>query len=1050
MKSHRNDWENPHVVGINKLPGHVSGLPYQDLDTALNQDPTRSPWVLDLNGDWKFSIVASPKQVPDGFWDEGYDISDWSTIQVPSNWTLQGFDKPIYTNVKMPIPNTPPFVPEDDNPTGLYRRYFAVPQNWDDRRIIIRFDGVESAFYLWINGKRVGYSQGSRLPAEFDITEFVRNGNNLIAVEVIRWSDGSFLEDQDHWRMAGIYRDVTLYTLPIIHIWDVFAKPVLDDSYNDAYLTAVVKIGGDSKAAAGYLVDMQLYDQEMQPLFLESVQGEVIPDHNRILEVVLEKDIKTPKKWNHEQPYLYTLVITLNDKDNNPIQYYSHRIGFRKVEILNRELLVNGKMVYIKGVNRHEHHDTHGKFVPFESLLEDILLMKQHNINAVRTSHYPNDVRFYDLCDEYGLYVWDETNLETHSVYNVLTNKTDWLNAFMERGIRMVERDKNHPSIIVWSLGNESGYGPNHDAMAGWMRGYDPERIIHYEGAISGGPQNWKRGHLATDICSPMYPRITDIIAYAEDPSNLRPLIMCEYAHAMGNSVGNLKEYWEAIEGYHGLQGGFIWDWVDQGIKKIDENGIEYWAYGGDFGDTINDKNFCINGLVFPDRTLHPAMVEFKKLIQPITTEPFDLLTGEVVVVNKFVFSSLEHITASWEITIDGVVHQKGLIPKLNTLPGKKTKITLPYSIPNLFPGAETFLTIRFKLTEDSSWAEAGHEVAWEQHKLPVVSTREFIYHIPGDQKHLDVKESSNVLTLAGDDFSLAFSSTTGKISEFIYRETVLVDTGLTLNIWRAPTDNDGFKNEDIDWEEWKLLYQWKKSGLDRLGMKTKSFSWKRIDSGIIEVRTTHQVKAEDVEAGFLHHTVFTIYGNGDVDTEHVVVCDRDLPPLPRIGVIFQLPKGFEEFTWFGRGLEESYADRKTGVAVGLYHGKVDDQYVPYIMPQENGNKTDVRWASITNNDGIGLMAIFSPLMETSVSHYTASDLFNALHTNELVRRDEVYWTMDYRQCGLGGNSCGPMTLPQYLLLPGEYKFSILFRPVSPNREGIRKLGRLPAGYALD
>ncbi|KPL07603.1 hypothetical protein AMJ86_03840, partial [bacterium SM23_57] len=804
-----------------------------------------------------------------------------------------------------------------------------------------------------------------------------------------------------------------------------------------------------SKVASGYLVEMQLFNHELQPLFLEQIHGEVIPDPNRVLEVVLQKDIEAPIKWNHEQPYLYTLVITLKNEDNNPVQYYSHRIGFRKVEIINREFLVNGKMVYIKGVNRHEHHDTHGKFVPYESTLEDVLLMKQHNINAVRTSHYPNDVRFYDLCDEYGLYVWDETNLETHSVYNVLTNKTEWLNAFLERGIRMVERDKNHPSIIVWSLGNESGYGPNHDAMAGWMRSYDPDRIIHYEGAISGGPQNWKRGHLATEICPPMYPRISDIVAYAEDPSNHRPLIMCEYAHAMGNSVGNLKEYWEAIEGYHGLQGGFIWDWIDQGLKKVDENGIEYWAYGGDFGDTINDNNFCINGLVFPDRTPHPAMVEYKKLIQPITVDPVDLLMGEVFVINKFVFSPLDQITASWEVAIDGVVHQEGTIPHLNTLPGKRTNIILPYRIQNLSPGSEAFLTIRFKLAADSSWAKAGHEVAWEQYKLPIASTGEYSNSVSDDQKHLDVNESSGAITLTGDGFVLLFSTATGRLNKFIYRETELVETGPSLNIWRAPTDNDGFKNGDIDWMEWKLLSQWKKSGLDRLGVKTKSFSWKRIDSDIIEVRTTHQVKAKDVEAGFLHHMIYTIYGNGDVDTQHVVVCDGDLPPLPRVGMILSLPKGFEEFTWFGRGPEESYVDRKAGVAVGLYHGRVDDQYVSYVMPQENGNKTDVRWASITNNVGIGLMAIFNPLMETGVSHYTAGDLYKAHHTNELFRRDEVYWTIDYRQCGLGGNSCGPMTLPQYLVLPATYKFSILFRPISPNREEIRNLGRFPKGYSM-
>ena len=718
MKSTVNDWENPQVVGINKLQAHATGAPYADQATALKQESSASPWLRDLNGDWDFTLVANPDVVPDGFWNSDYESGDWDTIPVPSNWTMQGFDKPIYTNVQMPIPNTPPFVPQDDNPTGLYRRSFEVPAEWDGRKIILSFGGVELAFYLWVNGQKVGYSQGSRTPAEFDITGYVQTGENLIAAQVIRWSDGSFLEDQDHWRMAGIYRDVTLYSLPEIHLWDVFAKPVLDAAYKDAVLTVVARIGGDSELAKDYQVGMQLFDADEKPLFDSPVSGKVVPDHNKVLKVELEKKIEAPEKWNHEHPYLYTLIVTLKDKDGETIQVYSHRIGFRKVEIKNRELLVNGKMVYIKGANRHDHHDKHGKYVPYEDMLADVLVMKRHNMNAVRTSHYPNDPAFYDICDEYGLYVWDEANLETHSVYDVLTHKTEWLNAFMERGVRMVERDKNHPSIIVWSLGNESGYGPNHDAMAGFIRGYDPDRIVHYEGAISMGPQNWKRGHITTDLCCPMYPQISDIIAYAEDQTNDRPFIMCEYAHAMGNSVGNLKEYWEAIEGYHGLQGGFIWDWIDQGLTKVDENGVEYWAYGGDFGDTINDRNFCINGLVFPDRTPHPSMSEYKKLIQPLSVKAVDLLQGQVEILNKFDFSSLEGLVGTWEIAVDGEVVQSGTLSPLKTLPEKGTLVTIPFAAPDLYPGAEAFLNLRFALKDDTIWAQAGHEIAWEQFKL--------------------------------------------------------------------------------------------------------------------------------------------------------------------------------------------------------------------------------------------------------------------------------------------------------------------------------------------
>jgi len=1040
------DWENPQVVGVNKLPAHATGIPYADFESALRRE-AGSPWVQDLNGKWDFTLVANPDSIPEGFWSPEFDTGVWNTISVPSNWTMQGFDKPIYTNVQMPIPNTPPFVPQEDNPTGLYRKTFNFPTEWEGRKIILYFGGVESAFYLWVNGQKVGYSQGSRTPAEFDITEFVQSGQNLIAAEVIRWSDGSFLEDQDHWRMAGIYRDVMIYSLPKIHLWDVFAKPVLDAEYQNANLTMVAKFGGagdgaDAQAVEGYRVEMQLFDAELQPVF-DPVDGDATPNQYEVAKITLEKKIEAPQKWNHERPYLYTLVVTLKNPEGEPVQFYSHRIGFRKVEIKNRELLVNGKMVYIKGANRHDHHDRHGKYVPYEDMLKDALVMKRYNLNAVRTSHYPNDPRFYDICDELGLYVWDETNLETHSVYNVLCNKPEWLNAFMERGVRMVERDKNHASILIWSLGNESGYGPNHDAMAGWMRGYDPDRVIHYEGAISQGPQNWQRGHLATDICGPMYPQISDIIAYAEDADNDRPLIMCEYAHAMGNSVGNLKEYWDAIESYHGLQGGFIWDWIDQGLTKIDEKGNEYWAYGGDFGDTINDRNFCINGLVFPDRTPHPSLIEYKKLIQPVAVRAVDLLQGQVEIVNKFDFSTLEELLVTWELAVDGEVQQQGTLPTLKTLPGKSTLVTLPFTPPELFPGAEAFLTLHFTLKENELWADSGHEVGWEQFKLPLTLMGTFNQEFQGELPILGVDESPEFVTVKGAEFSLAFDKSTGQISSFVYQGVELIESGLQLNIWRAATDNDGFKfGAQIDWLEFKLLNQWIKHGLDRLESTCDSLIWEQIASGAVKVTTNHSLKAADAEYGFRHQTVYTVSGLGDVQSEHYVDCDRMLPLLPRMGVILSLPAGFEQFTWLGRGPEESYSDRKAGVAVGLYSGTVDEQYEPYIMPQENGNKTDVRWAALTNANGFGLLAAATPLMETGVRHFTANDLYNAYHTNELTRRPEIYWTLDLAQCGLGGASCGPMTLPQYLIEPGQFQFLLLLRPVSPKRNELRKLGR--------
>ncbi|RME84896.1 MAG: DUF4981 domain-containing protein [Caldilineae bacterium] len=1037
---HRNDWENPLVVGINKLPARATDFPYADLQSALKRDPLTSPWVLSLNGDWHFRLVAHPEAVPNGFWQPRYDVSDWDTIPVPGCWTMYGYDKPIYTNVKMPIPTTPPVVPQDDNPTGLYRRTFTLPERWRGRRIVISFGGVESAFYLWVNGEKVGYSQGSRLPAEFDISEYVQPGSNLVAAQVMRWCDGTYLEDQDHWHMAGIYRDVHLYALPEVHLWDVFARPVLHDDLQDATLSMTCRLGGPPEKAEGYRVEMQLYDAASQPVWPQPCRSTVTPDPWQVLHATLTARVDRPYLWDHEHPYLYTLLVVLRDTTGEPVQYSAHRIGFRKVEIAERQLLINGRPVLIKGVNRHDHHDRFGKAVPFETMLQDVRLMKQHNINAVRTSHYPNDPRFYDLCDEFGLYVWDEANIESHAFYNVLCNQPEWLHAFMERCVRMVERDKNHPSVIVWSLGNESGYGPAHDAMAGWIRGYDPDRIIHYEGAISGGLQHWDRGHLATDLCCPMYPEIADIVAYAENPAMTRPLIMCEYSHSMGNACGNLREYWEAIERYPALQGGFIWDWVDQGIQKVDENGRAYWGYGGDFGDEINDRNFCINGLVFPDRTPHPALLEYKKLIQPVDVRVVDLIRGEVEIVNKHDFSTLEHLDITWEVEVDGQVQQKGMLPPLDTAPGGATRINLPFATPVLFPGAEAFLNIRFALRQATAWADAGHVVGWEQFQLPVRVPAPAWGQWKREKTTPAAQDGPANLTLVTDSLEIRFAKDCGRLDTLRYEGTDLIESGPILNVWRAPIDNDGFKWNAGD--ERKVLGQWLKYGLDRLQAELQAFEWHREDDGRVRVSTSHRLSAADVTLGFVHDTTYIVYPSGDIHSEHRIRCDEGLPPLPRVGVILSLPPGFEHFTWLGRGPGETYVDRKVGAAVGLYRGTVDEQYVPYIMPQENGNKTDVRWAALTNEAGMGLLAVCRPLLETGVAHFTPADLYAAHHTNELKRRDEVYWTLDLMQRGLGGHACGPMTLPQYRIMPGEFRFAILFRPVSPARGDLRRLGR--------
>ena len=1029
-----NDWENPQVVGINKVAGHVDVVPYESVAAALTGAREHSPYFRLLNGLWSFQLVANPQRVPDEFGSSEFDTNGWDAVQVPGNWMMQGYDKPIYTNVQMPIPNTPPFVPKEDNPTGLYRRTFTVDEGWNGRQIFICFAGVESAFYVWVNGQAVGYSQDSRLPAEFDVTEYVQVGENDLRLVVIRWSDGSFVEDQDHWRMAGIHRDVYLYAKPKVHIFDFMARPELNDDFVDGRLQVTTRIEKHSDASIdGYQVRMAMFappdtgEEKRQEVFDPITQG-VCEHAHRLTMVDLEQAMTTPQKWTAESPHLYTLVLSLLDKDGNFLEAVRTQIGFRRVEIVGRELLINGQAVLMKGVNRHEHDERLGKVVTEEMMVKDILLMKQFNINAVRTAHYPNCRRWYELCDEYGLYVIDEANIEAHSLYFRLCNDPLWLTAFMERGQRMVQRDKNHPCIIMWSLGNESGYGPNHDALAGWIRGADGSRPIHYEGAVSRneGGLDWHGGHLATDVVCPMYPSVEMIVEYGRDQSGKRPLIMCEYAHAMGNSCGNLQEYWDAIRTYHGLQGGFIWDWVDQGLVKVDEQGQTYWAYGGDFGDTINDVNFCINGLIFPDRTPHPALWEYKKLIQPIAVNEVDVLNGRIAITNEHYFTGMAGYNGRYELMVNGQVVQEGAFEIPEIAPQESAVVTLPINSPEMPPDGEAFLNVRFLLAEDTIWAEAGHEVAWEQFAVP--------YPVPdvepmGELPSVKLAQSEGTAVITGDNFQITFDTAQGTINQWSVGETELLKSGPLLNVWRAPTDNDGFKKAQ-DWRSGKDLTAWLAAGLNEVTHTVESVQVAQTADHEVKIHVATVVESAKAPEAFLHQQTVTITGDGAVEIANEVRANVEVN-LPRVGLSLQLPSGFDTFTWYGRGPTENYRDRKAGTAVGLYSSTVDEQYVPYIMPQENGNKTDVRWLSLTNEAGVGLkVTADSALMEAGVSHYSAAELFKALHTNELERQEAIILNIDHAQAGLGGASCGPATLEQYRLQPGNYNFSFQLQPI--------------------
>ncbi len=742
----------------------------------------------------------------------------------------------------------------------------------------------------------------------------------------------------------------------------------------------------------------------------------------RRTELYLEGAVPRPQLWSAETPYLYTLVVTLKTPGGEESTRCT--VGFRKIEIRDRQLLVNGERVMIKGVNLHDHHDTAGKAVHRETMEADVRLMKQFNVNAVRTSHYPKDPYYYELCDRYGIYVVDEANIEAHAFYREMCRDPRYTNAFVERVAAMVERDKNHPCVIFWSLGNESGYGPNHDAAAGYVRATDPSRPLHYEGAIAPGDgSSWAEGHRATDVVCPMYPPIEDIVTWAKTTDDWRPMILCEYSHAMGNSNGSLADYWAAFETYPGLQGGYIWEWLDHGIKQIGPDGRSYWAYGGDFGDEPNDANFITDGIVWPNRTPHPALFEFKHLVQPVRVEPVDLAAGRVRIVNKHDFIGLDWLRGEWELTVDGERVQWGELPPLDVPPGGALEATLDLKGASAAGPGERFLNFRFYQVDETRWAPADFEVAWQQIPLPSVA-RDLsgLRNLTG--LPVVATEDETSITLKAGGVRAIFDKATGALAEF-GAKTNLIVAGPRLNVWRAATDNDGIKLmlDGAEWQAYKPLVQWLALGLDRVAHTLESIRLVASD-GLSVVEIVHRASGRGRGDDFRHTQRYTLLPSGELAVENTVAIGDGITDLPRVGVSLTLAPGLEALDWFGRGPWENYADRKASAMVGLYRSIVADQYVPYIMPQEHGHKTDVRWLALTDVRGQGVRVAGEPTLEFSASHFTDDDLYRARHTCDLKPRPEVILNLDAAQRGLGTGSCGPDTLPQYCLLAPEYRFA--------------------------
>lgn len=1029
-------WVMPELIQVNRLPAKATFYPFPDGNSALRKAREASPWFQSLNGLWDFTLAPRPEAVPADFIQPEFTPSKngWAKLPVPSNWTMHGYDRPHYTNYQMPFPHNPPTVP-DENPTGCYRTRFEVPADWQGRRIVLHIGGAESVLYVYVNGHAVGLSKDTRLPGEFDITPFVLHGaTNTLVVIVVKWSDASFIEDQDQWWMGGIYREVFLYSTESTHLADVFAQAELDDDLKNGRLRVTVKAGFTQQPEPGWKAEAQLYDANNKPLFKKPISGniEILGrgyDEPR-LEVILTGAVRAPKLWSAETPNLYSVVVTLKNPRGTVVEATKCRVGFRRIEVRDNHLLINGRAVMIKGVNRHEHDDTTGKTISRESMIRDIKLIKQHNFNAVRTSHYPNDPLWYDLCDEFGLYLIDEANVEAHAYGYDICRNPRYASAFLERGLRMVERDKNHPSVILWSLGNETGYGSNHDAMGGWIRGYDPGRPLHYESAIAGwdGPDKMP-GERVSDIICPMYASIESIVKWARNKKRAdkrRPLILCEYSHAMGNSNGSLCDYWDAFEKYDGLQGGFIWEWVDHGLKRTDDKGRESWAYGGDFGDEPNDLNFVCDGLVWPDRTPHPAMRECKKLQQPVGIMPGDLKRGELKISNKQDFTTLAWLRGEWELAVDGVVVSRGVMPALKTLPGKTETVRFPIKQPVMQPGQECFLNVRFFATKHTPWCDAGHEIAWEQLAMPFKAKAVRKPTTASTTKPLELTKRNDYCIVAGDGFEITASKERGTLTSLCWHGKELLAQGPQLNIWRGATDNDGIKG----WsgQDEKPLGRWLKAGLHEVKFEPVSLRARRDTDGKIMLEFVAVGRAEGGK--IKHHHVYTILPSGVIFAENIFECAATLPDLPRLGVTMQLQPGMESLRWFGRGPHENYWDRKRSAMVGLYSSTVADQYVPYILPQEHGNKTDVRWMTLENPGKHGLwFGATDRLLECSASHFTAHDLFQAKHTTDLMPRPEVIVNIDYAQRGLGTASCGPDTLPQYRIPPATYRLGYWIRP---------------------
>lgn len=1058
----QNDWENHHVLQINREPAKASFIPYFK---------EKNDRMLSLDGEWKFNWVPAPEERPVDFYRNDFDDSGWIEFPVPANWEVNGFGTPIYVSAGYPFKIDPPYVTKEPretytsyverNPVGSYRRSFTLPAGWEKQQVFLHFEGVQSAFYVWVNGERVGYSQGSMEPSEFRITPYLKSGENRIAVEVYKYSDGSYLEDQDMWRFGGIHRSVYLYASENIRIRDFGVRTILDENYEDATLQISPTVAlYDDQQEDGYSVQAQLYDADGKAMFDTNLSQDVTPILNRNYRATvmndrfpqrgirkfawLESKVKNPGKWTAETPNLYTLLLTLNDSTGRVVEQITTKVGFRSIEMENGQFLVNGKPVRFRGVNRHEQDPYTAKVMTEERMIQDIKLMKQANINAVRTAHYPGVPRWYELCDEYGLYVMDEANIETHGMRGILASDPEWAHAFMDRAVRMAVRDRNHPSIVVWSMGNESGYGFNFAAISAWLKDFDPTRPIHYEGA-----QGEENDPGTVDMISRFYTRLKEeylnpnipegeseeraenarwerLLSIAERTSDNRPVLTSEYAHAMGNAMGNFKEYWDEIYSNPRMLGGFIWEWADHGIITKTDEGQEIINYGGDFGDQPNLKNFCLDGVLFSNREITPKYMEVKKVYQPVLIELIDLDPLRIKITNRHHHIDLSGYDIQWSISVDGKKEESHEIPSLSVLPGESVVVDL-HPEKRIPERGDVQLMVNFLLREGDGLTGTGFEVAWEQFTLRDGLADRQDHHGAETNRNIITSVDGDLLSIHNDHFHIKWDLKRGDPVSLQYDgKEILVDNSalpspFATQAYRAPVDNDrGFGN-------W-LASDWEKNRMDSPVTKTESVQWGQTQDNRIRIVTVQ--RDSYLNGSIITHATYIISGNGTIDVQFQFTPTGELPELPRLGVLLSLHGSLEYYAWYGRGPHENYPDRKYSSPVGLWKSTVTEQLVNYPVPQENGNKEDIQLLTLTDADGKGIrISARDTPFSASALHYLATDLAAVKHSYKLEPRPETILSIDAQQLGLGNSSCGPGVLKRYAIEKKEHQLHFTISP---------------------